>query len=256
MAVALILSSHVAASRVGGSVQVAALERMGVEARLVPTVLFGRHPGLGAPGGGPVPDATFEGVLAGVAQAGLADVDVMICGYFASPGQVGAATRAVAAVRQASPAARILVDPIMGDQETGLYVSEPMAAAIAGNLVPLADILAPNAWELARLAGRTVVDLASAHAAAKALGPTVVVSSVPLGEEIGVLLAEPSGTLLARHARLGAAPRGTGDLLSAIFAGGLAQGLSSADALAAAVAETAAFAAGGPVEIVLERLDG
>jgi pyridoxine kinase len=59
MPLVLILSSHVAASPVGGGAQAAALARLGIETALVPTVLFGRHPGLGPPGGGPVPQEVF-----------------------------------------------------------------------------------------------------------------------------------------------------------------------------------------------------
>jgi pyridoxine kinase len=45
MARALILSSHVATSSVGGSAQALALAALGIEPVVVPTVLFGRHPG-------------------------------------------------------------------------------------------------------------------------------------------------------------------------------------------------------------------
>jgi pyridoxine kinase len=253
----LILSSFVAASRVGGSAQAAALERMGVRAMLVPTVVFGRHPGLGPPGGAPVDDQVFEGVLAGVeAAGGFEGLAALICGYFASPGQVAAAARTIDKVRLASPAAPILIDPIMGDEETGLYVPEAVAAAIGRDLVSHADILAPNAWELARLTGRPTGDLAQVRAAARGLGGVALVSSVPLGEEISVLLASEAGHILARHRRAPAAPKGVGDLLLGLFAGALAEGISLDEALMAAVAEAAALAAGEALEVTLERLDG
>ena len=57
MASALILSSHVASSRVGGSAQVLALAQFKIDPVLAPTVLFGRHPGWGAPGGAPTPSS-------------------------------------------------------------------------------------------------------------------------------------------------------------------------------------------------------
>src|SRR5579863_7809673 len=96
MPAVLILSSLVAASRVGGSAQAAALERMGVRALLVPTVTLGRHPGLGAPGGGAVPDERFAGMLEGVdAASGFEGLAAMITGYFASAGQVADAMKAI-----------------------------------------------------------------------------------------------------------------------------------------------------------------
>jgi pyridoxine kinase len=230
---------------------------MGVETIFIPTVLFGRHPGLGPPGGAATPRDILEGMIEGVTVSGaLTGAQAMITGYFATADQVSAGARLIDAVRVANPAARILVDPIMGDEGRGLYVREEVADAIAGLLVPRADILAPNAWELARLSGRPVSDPASARAAAKTLGRTVLASSIPLGDEIGVMLASPEGAILARHPRLPADPKGAGDLLTAIFAGSLVSRHSSTDALAAATAETAALVGGHPVEITLERFDG
>ena len=66
MALALILSSHVAASRVGGFAQALALAQFKVDAVLAPTVLYGRHPGWGPPGGAEAPAEVFESVLDGI----------------------------------------------------------------------------------------------------------------------------------------------------------------------------------------------
>ena len=47
----------------------------------------------------------------------------------------------------------IIVDPVMGDEAPGLYIKPETAAALMADLVPRADILAPNLWEFARLTG-------------------------------------------------------------------------------------------------------
>jgi len=49
MPLALILSSHVAGSQVGATAQAAALAPFAIDAMVVPTVLFGRHPGWARP---------------------------------------------------------------------------------------------------------------------------------------------------------------------------------------------------------------
>jgi pyridoxine kinase len=214
----LILSSFVAASRVGGSAQALALARLGIDPILVPTVLYGRHPGLGSPGGGPVEAATFEAMLGGVeAAGGFMGLDAVITGHFSSAQQVATAAEALGRIRAASPGARIVVDPIMGDADVGLYVRAPVADAIAAELLPAADVVAPNAWELARISGLPVDAPGSAAAAADALGLRIFVSSVPVGDDVGVVYAMEDGVWCARHARFGAAPRGTGDLLTAAF---------------------------------------
>src|ERR1700752_1800224 len=112
MPFALILSSHVAASRVGGGAQALALARFGVDAALVPSVLFGRHPGWGAPGGGPVAVETMRAMIDGIAANGLlALTDALVSGYFVSPDQVKLAGETIDRVRSAQPLVQVVVDP-------------------------------------------------------------------------------------------------------------------------------------------------
>lgn len=239
--VALILSSLVAGSGVGGGLQAAELARRGFRTALVPTVLFGRHPGLGPPGGGPVPDALFAGQVEGLVASGLADrADLVITGYLATVGQVEAVARLLDAVATRRPEALILVDPILGDEGRGLYVPEEVADALPRQLVPRAGLLAPNAWELARLSGAAIADPASALAGAQRLGRPVLVSSVPVGQDIGVLWSDGQDAWLASHPLRSRAPRGTGDLLAALFGAGLALGGTPREVLVSSVRNLAA----------------
>jgi len=236
MARVLILSSFVAASRVGGSAQALALARLGIEPILAPTALYGRHPGQGAPGGAAVSPQMFAGVLAGIEAQGRFDaLDAVITGYFATAEQVDIAMRALERLGAASSAARVVVDPIMGDAGGGLYVAKSVAEAIASQLVPRADLVCPNAWELSYLTDIEVTDPAAALAAARRLGRPAVVSSVPCDHRIGVLVADGAQGWLATHARQAAAPKGTGDLLTAYVTAGLLGGRDVREWLAAAV---------------------
>jgi pyridoxine kinase len=177
-------------------------------------------------------------------------MDAVVTGYFAAADQVAAAARAIDAVRAANPAARIIVDPIMGDHPKGLYVPEEVALMIAADLVPRADLVAPNAWELARLNG--VAD-GDPLGAARALGRPVLVSSVAVGEEIGVLYADGREAWLASHRRLDEAPHGTGDRLIALFTAALLRGETPRAALEQAVQDVATEIM-GPTEVRLEAL--
>jgi pyridoxine kinase len=252
MANALILSSHVAASRVGGTVQALALAAFRIDTILIPTVLYGRHPGWGAPGGALVPVEAFEGMLDGVEANNLfPQIDLVLTGYFAGAAQVRAAARAIDAVRAAPRVGEgpkkplVIVDPVMGDTGKGLYVGAEVAAAIAEELTPRADIVTPNSWELERLSQTRVQDPASAVSAAHILGKPVLVSSVPRGSEIGVVYADRRQAWLAAHAKAPSAPNGSGDLLTALFAASLLDGQPISYAMARAVggvAETIAYA--------------
>lgn len=215
----------------GGGAQVVALARLGIETVLVPTVLYGRHPGLGPPGGGAVSDAVFRNMLEGIVAEGAASrADAILTGYFASAGQVAAAAEFIAEVKRRPSALSIIVDPVIGDAPNGLYVRPSVAKAIAERLVPLADLVAPNTWELSHLTGET-----DPRAGARRLGRPLLVSSVPLGSEIGVAYVADGEAWLASHRRGESAPKGTGDRLTALFAGARLLGHSPNEALRRAV---------------------
>jgi len=242
MPLALIMSSHVASSRVGGFVQSLALAQLKIDPILAPTVVFGRHPGWGAPGGASVPVEAFQGVLDGVEANGLFGlVDVVITGYFASAGQVKAAAKAIDTIRaRRSPGAytprpRIIIDPIMGDAGKGLYVLGEVAEAIVSDLIPRADLVTPNVWELERITGMQIRDPQGVRQASRLLGKPVLVSSVPRGNEIGVVYADSNEAWLAAHQKAPSAPSGTGDLLVALYAAALVENQPISYALARAV---------------------
>ena len=239
MPLALIISSHVAGSRVGASAQAAALAAFGVETMIVPTVLYGRHPGWGVPGGAPVPIDLVEGVLEGIQANGLfARTDLVITGYFATAAQVRAAARAIDAVRAAPVSSRkpiIVVDPTLGDTGKGLYVPSEVAQAVIAELVPRADLVACNAWELHHLTGADAAEPRAATRAARLLDRPVLVSSVAREDEIGVVLADRHEAWLATHAKAARAPNGTGDLLTALYAAAMLEGQTLSYGLARAV---------------------
>jgi pyridoxine kinase len=242
MPLALIFSSYVAGSRVGGMAQALALTPFKIDPVVIPTTLFGRHPGWGAPGGGVVDPQSFKSVIEGVAANGLlALADVILTGYFASPEQVWTASEAIALARaEAKTPPKVIVDPVMGDADKGLYVRAEIAEAVARTLVPDADFLTPNLWELARLSGREVADTRSAIDAARSLGkPALVTSIEPAPDEIGVVYVDAERATGAFHRKLEAAPRGTGDLVAALFAARLVEGTDPHEAAVLAARGTA-----------------
>jgi pyridoxine kinase len=184
----------------------------------------------------------IEGMLDGVEANGLFSLtDLVITGYFASPAQVRAAARAIDAVRAApregSPPRRptIIVDPTLGDTGKGLYVPAEVAEAIAAELIPRADLVACNAWELQRLTGAEAGEPGAAIRAARLLNKPTLVSSVQRGNEIGVVYADRKEAWLAAHAKVVRAPNGTGDLLTALYAASILEGQTLSYGLARAV---------------------
>jgi len=255
---ALILSSFVAASRIGGAAQQYVLAAHKIDPVLAPTVMFGRTPARGGRGEVTQPDV-FRRMLGDIeADALFGMVDLIITGHFSDPEQVEIAAGVIERVRhaertdgkeiggKANGGSRplVIVDPILGDAPKGLYVTYEVAEQVEQRLVPLADWITPNLWELGFLTDRPVETAAQARDAARALGRPALITSAPAGPgEIGLLYVDAEEAVLFAHPRHDTAPNGTGDLVTASFGAGLVQGMKPRDA-----AERAARAARMAVE--------
>jgi len=232
----LTISSQVAAGPVGNSAIAPALLAMGVTPVAVSTIILSNHPGHGTPEGMAMPADKLALMLERVVTLGfLRDDAVVLTGYFANEEQI----EAVASFLRARPRSHYLCDPVLGDTHRGLYVAQSVACAIRDRLVPLADSLAPNAFELAWLTGQDVHDGESARAASRTLsGKWVVVTSIPEGEKLTTAVFEHNHATAVTRPKLPDVPHGTGDLFSGLLAARLALGHSLDDSLGFAVAAT------------------
>jgi pyridoxine kinase len=228
----------VVAGRVGGSASTFAMQRLGCDVSLVPSVLYPVTPAPGAARGSRVPQAIFDLVIAGLADAWLARLDALHIGYLRTCEQAASVARLIGRVRGAAPKALVMLDPILGDEPGGLYVPREAAEAVKSLLIKAADIATPNRFELGYLAGVPVDTEPAAMAAARRLGPArVVVTSAPARPgQAATLLVEPGRAWRVRTPLLPRAPHGTGDLLSGLFLARLLAGEAPPTALAEAVA--------------------
>lgn len=231
MKTVLSIQSQVAGARVGNSVAAFAMERLGVRVFQLPTTILGRRPDHGAPGGGPIAAETLAAMIEGLAADGLlAEVDAVLSGYLGDPAQVAVVLDAVERVKAANAKAIYVCDPVLGD-DGKLFVSDKIADGVINGLWQHADWLTPNAFELGLITGRTIDGLAPARDAAKRIGKPVLVSSIRTALGLGNLYAAPTGDWFAETARLPRAPKGAGDLLSALFVARRVRGDAPAIAL-------------------------
>lgn len=239
MPTVLVISSFVSASRVGGGIAPYVLGPMNIDAIHVPTTLFGRHPGFGSPGGGPVDAETMQDMLDGIAANGTyRNIDAVLTGYFADPSQVDVAARAIDGVRAAqadSNAPFVMVDPIMGDADKGLFVPEETAAVLASTLVPRGDLVACNHWEFQKLAGRAP-DLEDIIEAAQDSGGDWLVGSIPFKNRFANALISPERAYAAACDIVpGPTPKGTGDLFRLVYLGQKLRGAGEVECLHRAI---------------------
>ena len=74
-------------------------------------------------------------------------------GYMASAEQAQLAASIIQTLKHCNRELITLVDPVMGDHAK-LYVPQDVARAIIDTLIPLADVVTPNLWELSYIRGK------------------------------------------------------------------------------------------------------
>lgn len=223
----IVISSHVMRGSVGNRAAVFALESLGFTVWAVPTVILPWHPGHGRATRVTLETESFGAMLQELAASPWAvDVKAVLSGYLGSPGQVAAVEHFVETLKARNPAVIYACDPVIGD-EGGLYVPEPVAAAIRDRLLPLATIATPNRFELSWLCGVPLASNAEILDAALALGPPrmLVTSAVAMmSGSTGNLYLSGRHALLAEHRMIDGAPNGTGDLMAALLLARLLEG--------------------------------
>jgi pyridoxine kinase len=240
MPVVLAISSQVVRGHVGNSAAAFALQRLGIDAWCVPTIILSNHPGHGDASGMRVPMLKVSGMIDSLDSHGwLANVDAVMSGYIADADQVDAVATAVRRVKQLNPNAIYCCDPIIGDARKGLYVAEGIAQAIRKTLIPRADLLTPNLFELTWLAGRPTANRDAAIKAAREIGRgRVLITSAPASavDKVCNLLVSADGAHAVETDRLDDVPHGTGDLMAALMVANLLHGNDAPAALDRATA--------------------
>jgi len=218
--IVLVISSHVVRGAVGSRVNVFALESFGYPVWSMLTVSMTWHPGQGPAHRLVVPEKDFALWAEDVLKADWRhEIDAVLTGYFAAPEQVGIAADLVAGLKKEKPGLVFLCDPVMGD-ESGLYVSEPVAVAIRDHLLPLASIIKPNRNELEWICGCTFATNEDIIEAAQRFLPAtlLVTSALPfLKNNTGNLLITEKAAWLAEHRCFSNPVSGLGDLTSSLF---------------------------------------
>lgn len=262
MARILAISSHVVRGHVGNAAVVPALTGLGHEVWALPSIVLSNHPGHAHVAGAPVSPETFAAIFQALEDNGwLDEVDALLTGYLPDPDQITVVHDRITRMRRERGRRTLtyLCDPVLGDVPEGLYIDPAAAAAIRDKLLPLADIVTPNRFELSWLSGEPVDGVGAAFGAMERLTPPMVIAtSLPAGEpdRIVNLLSVGGGTgdLSIEVARKPDVPHGTGDLMAALVLGHHLNGDSLQRAFCRAVAGIEAVldlsVAGGELNLV------
>lgn len=236
----LSIQSSVAYGHVGNSAAVFPLQRLGHEVWPVLTVHFSNHTGYGAWRGPLLDPADVAEVIAGIEDRGvLGTADAVLSGYQGDPAVGGVVLDAVAKVKEANPEALYCCDPVMGDVGRGMFVRPGIPEFMRDTVVPAADVVTPNHFELDFLAGtttRTLDEVLAAVDVVRAQGPRHVLVTSVLHDEVSdghleVVAVSDEGAWAVTTPLLPITPNGCGDVTAALYLAHLHETGSPAEAL-------------------------
>jgi pyridoxine kinase len=222
----LSIQSSVAYGHVGNSAAVFPLQRLGHEVWPVSTVVFSNHTGYGSWRGPLLPPGDVADVITGIEERGvLEQVDGVLSGYQGSADIADVILDAVVRVRAANPQASYTCDPVMGNAGSGCFVHPDIPPVLRERVVPRADVITPNQFELGFLTGtepQTLEEILTSAELARKMGPrTVLVTSVQRAdrptETMEMLAVTDDGAWIVQTPKLPLKANGSGDVTSALF---------------------------------------
>jgi pyridoxine kinase len=243
----LSIQSHVAYGYVGNRAATFPLQRLGLEVWAINTVQFSNHTGYGAWTGEVYPPTHMRALIDGIAALQvLGECEAVLSGYLGDGAMGEVVIDAVTRVRAANRQALWCCDPVMGDVGRGFFVRPGIPELFRDRILPLADIVTPNQFELDYLAGTQTRSLNDAIVACRALlsrGPRIVlVTSLHRADarpgEIEMLAVTDQAAYLVATPQLEFAipPNGSGDAVAALFLAHYLKHKDVATALGAAAA--------------------
>lgn len=237
----LSIQSAVAFGHVGNSAAVFPLQRIGVEVLPVYTVNFSNHTGYGAWRGPLISPADVADVLTGIEERGVfPEIDVVLSGYQGGEGIADVIIDVVERVKKANPDAVYACDPVMGNAKSGCFVAPAIPELLRERVVPVADILTPNQFELGFLTGTEPDGIDSTLTSADLVrerGPrTILVTSVERpdreADTIEMMVVDDAGAWIVQTPLIPMKANGSGDVTAALFTAHYRRSGDAADALA------------------------
>lgn len=224
----LSLQSHVTYGHAGNGCAVFPMQRMGHEVWAINTVEFSNHTQHPQGWTGQAHDAAhLAQIFEGLSKLGiLGQIKGIVTGYLGGASHCDVIADIVSEIRRHNPECLYFCDPVMGAPDKGCIVSEGVAELLVSKLLPMADVIVPNQFELTQFTGAAITsveDAQKACAIARQKGPKMVLAKhlhSASDEAFTMMLDTQDATYLAQrpHLEFERQPVGVGDLITAVFA--------------------------------------
>lgn len=244
------IQSQVVYGHVGNSAAVFPMQAKGLEVAAIPTALLSNHPHYPTMHGKVLEPDLVKGLLRGVEERRLVETaKVIVTGYLGSVENGTVVAEFVARALKRNPKLVYVCDPVMGDDDLGIFVKEGLIKLFRERLTLMAAIVTPNQFELELLAGNKArsaagLDEAMHILARRGTGAAAVTGCVlddtPV-QSVETAVWTPNGLTRTCIPRLPIRPCGTGDLFTALMIARLCDGCDLHEAGAGATEEILAI---------------
>ena len=230
----LSIQSAVTIGAVGNTMASLVMAAAGHHLCRVDTIQLAAHPGYGFRAGGSIDDQAFADMLDGIERLNP-DFAALMTGYIGSPGQIDPLAALISRFRTArgeitATPPPVIIDPAIGDNGR-LYIDPAIANGISTHLLPLADIITPNQFELGWLSGSEISNRDDAvDAARKVLSlhhgmQAVVLTGLVDQQQVCDAVITRGEKEFFENPGMSRGFPGGGDLFTAILVAGLVDGM-------------------------------
>ena len=235
----IIIHSKLSYGYVGSNTTAIVLQLGRKDVITIPTVLYSNHLGLPTVGGGAITPELYKEILVGLEKLTIFDeVATILTGFIGSAELVEITADFIEKIKRAHPQINYVCDPVMGD-DGSFYVPEAVPQAIIERLLPLADLMTPNFFEVQAILGTPVHTLEelTQHIAQhpflshKKLVVTSCTFDHALQEEIINTLVMDDEYEMITAKRIDVHPAGNGELFTAHLQLSLLEGVSFKEAV-------------------------
>lgn len=218
----LSIQSAVMAGAVGNDAAMPVYDYYRLNATRLDTVRLAAHPGFGVS----FSEITTANTLARLLEDfkainACSHLRAVQTGYFGEARQIESVAGFIADICATQPQIIYLLDPVLGDGGR-IYVDKEIVTWMVDYLIPLADILTPNIFELTLLTGHQITDADTAIRAARKLLSEKLTSIFVTGVQgkndtiLDILVFKDSVSQFS-HKRKNIGISGSGDVLSAVM---------------------------------------
>ncbi|KOC70752.1 Pyridoxal kinase [Habropoda laboriosa] len=218
----LSIQSHVVSGYVGNKSATFPLQLLGFEIDAINSVQLSNHTGYKVFKGQVLNDKDLEDLIDGLICNDLHDYTHLLTGYVGSVSFLKKIAEVVCLLKSKNPNLIYVCDPVMGDNGQ-MYVPEELKEIYRNEIVPLADIVVPNQFELELLSNikvNTMSELKNAIKELHNIGPgTVAISSTDIDDKLTAVFSTTKDNKLIKIdiPKIPTNFTGSGDLFAALF---------------------------------------